>query len=182
MDSLILVDGSSFLYRAYHVSKGNFSTSSGIPTGVALIITRMLQNLIKKFAQHKIIVVFDAKGKSFRNEIYAEYKANRPPMPDELRIQIDYVYKIVKALGLPLVSIQHVEADDVLGTYAKEAEKQGYKVVICTGDKDLSQLVNANISLYDTMNEKVYDERAVEEKYGVKPKLIIDLLALMCYS
>ena len=178
MDSLILVDGSSFLYRAYHVSKGNFSTSSGIPTGVALIITRMLQNLIKKFAQHKIIVVFDAKGKSFRNEIYAEYKANRPPMPDELRIQIDYVYKIVKALGLPLVSIQHVEADDVLGTYAKEAEKQGYKVVICTGDKDLSQLVNANISLYNTMNEKVYDERAVEEKYGVKPKLIIDLLAL----
>lgn len=178
MDRLILVDGSSFLYRAYHVSKGNFSTSSGIPTGVALIITRMLQNLIKKFAQQKIIVVFDAKGKSFRNEIYAEYKANRPPMPDELRTQIDYVHKIVKALGLPLVSIQHVEADDVLGTYAKEAVRLGYKVVICTGDKDLSQLVNANISLYDTMNEKVYDELAVEEKYGVKPKLIIDLLAL----
>ena len=178
MDRLILVDGSSFLYRAYHVSKGNFSTSSGIPTGVALIITRMLQNLIKKFAQQKIIVVFDAKGKSFRNEIYAEYKANRPPMPDELRTQIDYVHEIVKALGLPLVSIQHVEADDVLGTYAKEAVKLGYKVVICTGDKDLSQLVNADISLYDTMNEKVYDELAVEEKYGVKPNLIIDLLAL----
>ena len=178
MDSLILVDGSSFLYRAYHVSKGNFSTSTGIPTGVSLIITRMLQNLIKKFAQQKIIVVFDAKGKSFRNEMYAEYKANRPPMPDDLRAQIDYVHQIVKALGFPLVSIPNVEADDVLGSYAKEAVKLGYKVVICTGDKDLSQLVNADISLYDTMNEKVYYEADVEEKYGVKPDLIIDLLAL----
>ena len=175
---LVLVDGSSFLYRAYHVSKGSFSNSKGIPTGVSMIITRMLKNLIKKFAHDKIIVVFDAKGKSFRCDMYADYKANRPPMPDDLKAQVEYVHKIVKALGLPLVSIPKVEADDVLGTYAKEAESKGYEVIICTGDKDLAQLVDDKVELYDTMNEKVYNREAVIEKFGVPPELIIDLLAL----
>lgn len=178
MDKLILVDGSSFLYRAYHVSKGNFSTASGIPTGVSLIITNMLKSLIKRYAKQKIIVVFDAKGKSFRCEMYPEYKANRPPMPDDLKAQVEYVHKIVRALGLPLVSIPKVEADDVLGSYAKIATKEGMEVVICTGDKDLAQLVDTQVTLYDSMNDKVYDIQAVIDKYGVRPELIIDLLAL----
>ncbi len=178
METLILVDGSSFLYRAYHVSKGNFTTSKGVPTGVSLIITRMLRNLIHKFSDSKIIVVFDAKGKSFRADLYSLYKANRPPMPDDLKAQIEYVHRIVKALGLPLISVPHVEADDVLGSYAKFAKKQNMKVIICTGDKDLAQLVDDDITLYDAMNDKFIDRTAVTEKFGVPPELIIDYLAL----
>ena len=175
---LVLVDGSSFLYRAYHASKQGFSNSKGIPTGVSLIITRMLKSLTKKFSSSKFIMVFDAKGKSFRNDIYPEYKANRPPMPDDLRVQVEYVHAIVKAMGFPVVSIEGVEADDVLGTYAKEATEKGIKTLICTGDKDLSQLVNDNVILYDSMKEIYYDREGVIEKFGVPPELIIDFLAL----
>lgn len=175
---LVLVDGSSFLYRAFYADKRGFSTQSGIPTGATLIITRMLEKLLETYKDLPIVVVFDAKGKSFRSDIYPLYKANRPPMPENLIIQIEYVHKIVKALGFPLLSIAKVEADDVLGTLATKAEKEGYKVTICTGDKDLSQLVDDNIELVDTMKNVTYNREAVIEKYGVPPELIIDFLAL----
>ena len=175
---LVLVDGSSFLYRAFYASKQSFTNSKGVPTGVSMIMTRMMQGLLKKFKGSKFIVVFDAKGKSFRADLYAEYKANRPPMPDALKVQVDYVHAIVKALGFPLVSITGVEADDVLGTYAKKATSLGLKTIICTGDKDLSQLVNDDVILYDSMKDVFYDEKGVIEKFGVPPKLIIDFLAL----
>lgn len=143
-----------------------------------MILSRMLGVLVSKFSGAKFIVVFDAKGKSFRNEMYPEYKANRPPMPDELKIQIEYVHKIVKAMGFPLVSIEGVEADDVLGTYARDASKTGIKTVICTGDKDLAQLVDDNVILYDSMKDVYTDTKGVVEKFGVPPEHIIDFLAL----
>ncbi len=176
--SLILIDGSSFLFRAFHASRTSFTTSKGVPTGAALLITNMLKGLIKKYEGHKIIAVFDAHAKTFRHEMYPEYKANRPPMPEELRVQLEAVKKVVTGLGLPLVSIPGVEADDVLGTYAKEAVKLGLDTVICTGDKDLAQLVNEHVTLYDSMNELYYDRQGVIAKYGVPPELIIDFLAI----
>ena len=175
---LILVDGSSFLYRAYHVSRQNFTNSKGIPTGVSLIITKMMQSLLNKFAGSKFIVVFDAKGKSFRAQMYSEYKANRPPMPEDLKVQVEYVHKIVKALGFPLVQVEGVEADDVLGTYAKLASADNLKTIICTGDKDLAQLVDDNVILYDSMKETFLDKEGVAQKFGVAPEYIIDFLAL----
>lgn len=175
---LVLVDGSSFLYRAFYAAPKTFSNSKGIPTGVSMIMTRMMQGLLKKFTGSKFIVVFDAKGKSFRNEMYSQYKANRPPMPDELKAQVEYVHAIVKALGCPLVSIEGVEADDVLGTYAKIATKENIKTVICTGDKDLAQLVDDNVILYDSMKDVFTDSTGVVERFGVNANRIIDFLAL----
>lgn len=177
-EKLILIDGSSFLYRAYFAVKQNFSTKDGQPTGATFVLTRMFRNLLAEFPGCKFIAVFDAKGKSFRSELYPEYKATRPPMPEELRAQIEQTHSIVKALGLPLISIAGVEADDVLGSYAKEAERQGINSIICTGDKDLAQLVNEHIELYDTMKNIRYDIPMVQEKYGVSPEHIIDFLAL----
>lgn len=175
---LVLIDGSSFLYRAFYAAKGHFTTKDGIPTGVTLLMTNMLRGIISQYQDCRIIAVFDAKGKSFRAELFPEYKANRPPMPDELRIQLEYVHKLVEGLGLPLVSVPGVEADDVLGTYAKKAEEEGLTTIICTGDKDLAQLVTEKITLLDTMNHKSYDIQGVWDKYGVGPEHIIDLLAL----
>jgi DNA polymerase-1 len=175
---LILIDGSSFLYRAFYVSRSRFSTSTGIPTGVTMVMANMFKRILNRFPGSPIIAVFDAHGKSFRVKMYAEYKANRPPMPDELRVQLDYVKRLVKGLGMPLVQVQGVEADDVLGTYARRAESEGMNVVICTGDKDLAQLVDDKVTLLDTMNDKAYDIAGVKEKYGVDPSHIIDLLAL----
>ena len=175
---LILIDGSSFLFRAYFAARQSFSTKDGFPTGAVFLITRMFRSLLNDFKNQKVIAVFDAKGPSFRNEMYNEYKATRPPMPDDLRKQIEPVNNLVKALGIPLVSVPGVEADDVLGSYALEAVKLGYKVVICTGDKDLAQLVNDDIELLDTMKNIHFDAAQVYEKYGVPPHLIIDLLAL----
>ena len=176
--ALILVDGSSFLYRAYYAAKTGFATSSGIPTGATLIMTTMLRKLQVKYAGMPLAVVFDARGKSFRHELYPEYKANRPHMPEDLVPQVENVQAIVKAMGCALIVVPGVEADDVLGSYAKAAENLGRNVVICTGDKDLAQLVSDKITLYDSMNEKVYDRQGVIVKYGVPPELIIDLLAL----
>ena len=175
---LILIDGSSFLFRAYFAARQSFSTKDGFPTGAVFLITRMFRSLLNDFKNQKVIAVFDAKGPSFRNEMYSEYKATRPPMPDDLRKQIEPVNNLVKALGIPLVSVPGVEADDVLGSYALEGVKLGYKVVICTGDKDLAQLVNDDIELLDTMKNIHFDAAQVYEKYGVPPHLIIDLLAL----
>lgn len=177
-NTLVLLDGSSFVYRAFHASHNNFTTSKGLPTGVTLIMARMLQNLVSRYEGCPVIAVFDAKGKSFRHELYSQYKANRPPMPQELVVQLDYVRRITEGLGIAVVSVPGVEADDVLGSYAVAATGRGLDTVICTGDKDMAQLVNDHVTLYDSMKEVVYDKEAVREKYGVPPELIIDLLSL----
>lgn len=179
----VLVDGSSYLFRAYHTlnnPKLNYmATSSGTPSGAIYGVVNMLKSLFKQYAPEQIAVVFDAKGKTFRNDFYADYKANRPPMPDDLREQIAPLHKIIKAMGLPLVVVEGVEADDVIGTYARIASEQGRETIISTGDKDMAQLVNEHVSLINTMNNQFLDTQAVTEKFGIPPNLIIDYLALM---
>ncbi len=177
---LILVDGSSYLYRAFHVRNlQELATSSGQPTGVVFGVVNMLKKLLSDEAPSHIAVVFDAKGKTFRHELYKEYKANRPPMPDELQAQIEPLHKIIRALGLPLISEPGVEADDVIGTLAKQAVKKGYEVLVSTSDKDMAQLVNDHITLVNTMTNTTMDESGVNKKFGVAPYQIIDYLALM---
>jgi len=175
---LILVDGSSYLYRAFHALPP-LITSKGQPTGAVKGVLNMLRSLIKSYPASPIAVVFDAKGGTFRDELFAEYKAQRPPMPDDLRSQIEPLHACVKALGLPLLCIEGVEADDVIGTLAKQAADQGQAVIISTGDKDMAQLVCPNVTLVNTMTNTFMDEAGVKEKYGIGPELIIDFLALM---
>ena len=176
---LVLVDGSSYLFRAYHARGVNLTSPSGKPTNVIYIVLNMLNKLVKEEQPDRIAVVFDAKGKTFRNDIYAEYKANRPPMPEDLREQIEPLHQIIMAKGLPLISIEGVEADDVIGTMSREAAEQGYEVLISTGDKDMAQLVNPNVRLINTMSNHLMDEAGVQEKFNVRPDQIIDYLALM---
>lgn len=175
---LILVDGSSFLYRAYFAAKSGLTTKSGFPTGATYIITRMMRNLLHDYPTNKILVTFDAHGKSFRNDMYPEYKSNRPPMPEDLAIQVPTIHHIIAAMGLPIIAMPGVEADDVLGSYAVAAQARGLNSIICTGDKDLAQLVNEHIHLKDTMKDITYTRKEVINKYGVPPELIIDYLAL----
>ncbi|MDH5358701.1 MAG: DNA polymerase I [Gammaproteobacteria bacterium] len=178
----ILVDGSSYLYRAYHVMKarGNdLITSDGKHTAATYVIINMLRKLLRDYKPEHIAVVFDAKGKTFRDELYAEYKAHRPPMPDDLREQIEQIHAIIKAMGLPLLMIEGVEADDVIGTLAKQATDHGIETIISTGDKDMAQLVNEHVTLINTMSNTVTDVQAVHDKYGIAPSQIIDYLALM---
>lgn len=175
---LILVDGSSYLYRAFH-GMPNFSNSRGVPTGAVYGVTNMLRSLIQQYHPTHIGIVFDAKGKTFRDDLFSEYKAHRPPMPDELRQQIEPLYQIIEALGLPLISIGGVEADDVIGTLAKQAVKAGHDVLISTGDKDIAQLVNDNVTLINTMTNSLLDPAGVVDKFGVPAERIIDYLALM---
>ena len=177
---LILIDGSSFLYRAFYVPQlKRMQTKAGQPTGAVFGIMNMIKNLLNDYPDSNIVAIFDAKGKNFRHELYEEYKANRPSMPDELRSQIEFVHRGVKALGLPLVAVPGVEADDVIGTYAKQAAAAGKTVLVATGDKDLAQIVNDKINLIDTMKKVVMDEAGVVEKFGVRADQIIDYLALM---
>jgi DNA polymerase-1 len=177
---LILVDGSSYLFRAYHVPYLQaLSTSYGQPTGAITGVLNMIKSLQKDYPSGNIVVVFDAKGKTFRNDMYAEYKANRPPMPDDLRTQIAPLHEIIKAMGLPLLVIEGVEADDVIGTLANQASELGMETVISTGDKDMAQLVTPHVRLINTMTNVEMDEAGVEEKFAVKPNQIIDYLALM---
>ena len=176
---LVLVDGSSYLFRAYHARGVNLSSPDGKPTHAIFIVVNMLRKLIRDEAPKKIAVVFDAKGKTFRNDIYPEYKANRPPMPDDLRDQIAPLHEIIKAQGLPLICIEGIEADDVIGTLSRQARKQGYSVLISTGDKDMAQLVNEDVHLINTMNNHYLDENGVIEKFNVRADQIIDYLALM---
>ncbi|UJF19425.1 DNA polymerase I [Vibrio sp. SS-MA-C1-2] len=175
---LILVDGSSYLYRAYHAAP-NFSNSDGEPTGAIFGVVNMLRSLIHKFPATHIGVIFDAKGKTFRDDIYPEYKANRPSMPDDLRSQIEPLHKIIKAMGLPLLAVSGVEADDVIGTLATQASKKGIPVLISTGDKDMAQLVDENVTLINTMTNVVMGPQGVVDKFSIGPELIIDYLALM---
>jgi len=175
---LVLVDGSSYLFRAFHALP-NLSTTSGVKTGAIRGVIGMLRRLAKDFAGSPIAVVFDAKGRSFRNDLYAQYKANRTKMPDELRDQIAPIHEIIRALGLPLLIVDGVEADDVIGTLAREATDKKRDVVISTSDKDLAQLVSDHVTLVDTMTDARLDRDGVIEKFGVPPERIIDYLALM---
>jgi DNA polymerase-1 len=177
---LILVDGSSYLFRAYHVPYLQaLSTSSGQSTGAITGVLNMLGSLKKDYPNGNIITIFDAKGKTFRNDMYPEYKANRPPMPDDLRTQIAPLHDIISAMGLPLLVIPDVEADDVIGTLAKQADELGIETVISTGDKDMAQLVTEHVRLINTMTDVEMDVAGVSEKFGVRPDQIIDYLALM---
>ena len=173
----ILVDGSSYLYRAFHAFPP-LTNSLGEPTGAMYGVLNMLKSLISQANPSYLAVVFDAKGKTFRDDLFEQYKSHRPPMPDDLRKQIQPLHQIIKALGIPLLVIEGVEADDVIGTLALRASQQGQKVLISTGDKDMAQLVDDNIMLINTMNNTLLDRDGVVEKYGIPPELIIDYLAL----
>jgi DNA polymerase-1 len=174
----ILVDGSSYLFRAYHALP-DLSNSQGEPTGAIVGVLNMLRRLIDDFDPDYIVVVFDAPGGSFRNELYPEYKANRPPMPDDLRGQIEPLHGIIRAMGLPMLVVPGVEADDVIGTLALQATDQGVETVISTGDKDMAQLVNEHVTLINTMSETTTDVDGVVEKFGVRPDQMVDYLALV---
>jgi len=175
---LILIDGSSYLYRAYHALPPLMS-SKNQPTGAIRGVISMINKILLDHPNSPLAVIFDAKGKTFRHEMYKDYKANRPPMPEDLVKQIEPINQIVEALGIKLLSIKGVEADDVIGTLAKEASEAGLNTVISTGDKDMTQLVNKYIKVVNTMSNELLDERGVENKFGVKPELIIDYLALV---
>ena len=175
---LILVDGSSFLFRAYH-GVPPLTNSKGEPTNAIYGVSNMLRKMITDYQSDYVTVVFDAPGKTFRNDLYEDYKAHRPPMPDDLRVQIEPLHHLIRAMGLPLIMEANVEADDVLGALAQQAAAQGFKVVISTGDKDMAQLVTDQITLENTMTNTRMDIQGVIDKFGVKPEQIIDYLALM---
>ena len=175
---VILIDGSSYLYRAFHALPP-LTNSQGEPTGAVYGVINMIRKLLNEYKPDHIAVIFDPKGKTHRDSIYPYYKANRPPMPDELQAQITPVHEIIKAMGLPLIMIEGEEADDVIGTLAKRASSHGHKVIISTGDKDMAQLVDDDITLVNTMNDAVLNEKTVKEKFGVPPDRIIDYLTLM---
>jgi len=175
---LVLIDGSSYLFRAFHALPP-LTNSRGEPTGAVVGVINMLRKLIEEYQPTHIAVVFDAKGGSFRNEIYDQYKANRPPMPDDLRVQIEPLHEIIQAMGLPMLVIPGVEADDVIGTLATRATTHGMSTIISTGDKDLAQLVNDQVTLINTMNDSKLDREGVIAKFGVPPERIVDYLSLM---
>ena len=175
---LLLVDGSSYLFRAYHALPP-LMTSKGEPTGAIRGVVNMLQKTLQEWHPDFVGIIFDAKGKTFRDDIYPEYKAHRPPMPDDLRLQIEPIHDFVRAMGLPLLMVSGVEADDVIGTLAVQATAKGLETIISTGDKDMAQLVNANVSLINTMSNTHMNEAGVNEKFGVRPEQIIDYLALI---
>ncbi len=175
---LVLVDGSSYLYRAFHALP-NLANSAGQPTGAIYGVINMVRKLLAEHEPEYVGIVFDAKGKTFRHELYEDYKANRPPMPEELRSQVSYLHELIQALGVPLISIEGVEADDVIATLAKHARKSGLRTLVSTGDKDLAQIVNDEVELVDTMQDKRLDADGVEEKFGIRPERMVDYLALV---
>lgn len=174
----ILVDGSSYLFRAYHAMP-NLSNSKGEATGAIYGVINMMRRLLGEYKPEHIAVVFDTKGKTFRHDMYKEYKANRPPMPDDLAEQIQPIHDIIRAMGLPLIAVPGVEADDVIGTLARQAEAAGIDTIISTGDKDMAQLVDEHVHLINTMSDHYMDRDGVIEKFGVPPERIIDYLALI---
>ncbi|MEL7184929.1 MAG: DNA polymerase I [Pseudomonadota bacterium] len=178
MTDLVLIDGSSYLYRAYHALP-SLTNSQGEPTGAMHGVLTMIQKLIREEQPAHIAVVFDAPGKTFRDDIYAEYKATRPPMPDDLRSQVQPILDAVEAMGLPLLRVTGVEADDVIGTLCKQASDKGLSTLVSTGDKDLAQLVNEHVTLINTMNDTRMDRDGVKEKFDVWPEQIVDYLALV---
>jgi DNA polymerase-1 len=177
-NKLVLVDGSSYLFRAFHAMP-NLSNSQHEPTGAIYGVVNMLKRLQADYGNDHLVVVFDAKGKTFRTDMYPEYKAHRPPMPDELRVQIEPIHQIIQAMGLPLLCVDGVEADDVIGTLARQAAQHGMDTVISTGDKDMAQLVDEHVTLVNTMTDTTMDRDGVIEKFGVPPERIIDYLTLI---
>lgn len=178
MAEIYLIDGSYYLHRAFHAQMG-LATSTGIPTNATFLFARMLLKLLKERRPEGVVMVFDAKGKTFRSELYPEYKAHRPPLDDDLRVQIPYIHRLVEAMGIPLVSIPGVEGDDVLGTLARSAVARGDTAILVTRDKDLMQLVGDGIQMWDSMKEEVIDVAAVEKRFGVDPARVPDCLALI---
>ncbi|MBP4033217.1 DNA polymerase I [Aeromonas sp. PrichA-15] len=177
---LILVDGSSYLYRAFFASQqADLRTSTGLPSGAVRVMANMMRSLRKQYPDCHVAVVFDAKGKTFRDDIYPEYKATRASMPDDLRSQVVPIHQMIKAMGFPFLMVEGVEADDVIGTLARQATEKQLPVLISTGDKDMAQLVSDHVTLIDTMKDVKTDREGVIEKFGVPPELIIDYLALM---
>lgn len=177
--TLLLVDGSSYLYRAYHAMGQNLSAPDGAPTGAMYGVLNMLRRLRADYVHDYCAVVFDAKGKNFRHEMFPDYKATRPPMPDDLRPQAEALPDLVRLMGWPVLVIPQVEADDVIGTLAAMAGEAGWNVVVSTGDKDMAQLVNERVTLVNTMSGEKLDIEGVKEKFGVRPDQIRDYLALM---
>lgn len=175
---VVLIDGSSYLYRAFHALPP-LSTSDGRPTGAVKGVVAMIRRLYADYQPRLFAVVFDAPGKTFRSDLYPEYKANRPPMPDELRAQIEPLHEIVRGLGFPLLMVSDVEADDVIGTLASQASAAGLQTLVSTGDKDLAQLVDPHVTLINTMNDQLLDIEGVQAKFGVGPERIVDYLALI---
>lgn len=178
MKTLILIDGSSYLYRAFHAIS-DFFNAQGVPTGAVYGMSKMLQRILKQYHPTYAAVVFDAKGPTFRHTLYPQYKAHRPHMPDDLRLQIPFVHEMVHALGFPVLIERGVEADDVIGTLAKKADKAGMETLIFTGDKDFAQLVTPTITLIDTMHNTHLDVQGIEKKFGIPPHLFIDYLTLV---
>ena len=174
----VLIDGSYYMFRAYH-GMPELTNGSGEPTGAIYGVINMVRKLFNEYQPDYLAVIFDAKGKTFRNDLYPDYKAHRPPMPDDLVCQISPIHDLIRALGIPLLMIDDVEADDVIGTLATQASQQGLKTYISSGDKDLAQLVDDHIILVNTMSNVILDHNGVVEKYGVPPSSIIDYLALM---
>ncbi|HSH27984.1 MAG TPA: DNA polymerase I, partial [Wenzhouxiangella sp.] len=174
---LCLVDGSSYLYRAFHALP-SLTSGDGQPTGAIFGVANMVRRMLEEYEPDSVAVIFDAPGKTFRHEAYADYKANRPPMPDELRSQIEPLHELIDAMGLPRLVVEGVEADDVIATLVRQARAAGREVLISSGDKDLAQLVTDGVVLEDTMQDKRYDPAAVEARFGVGPELVADLLAL----
>ncbi|MGH8223961.1 MAG: 5'-3' exonuclease, partial [Woeseiaceae bacterium] len=175
---LVLVDGSSYLYRAFHALPP-LSTSKGEPTGAVLGVLNMLNKLRREQGGDYLAVVFDAPGRTFRDALFEQYKANRQPMPDDLRAQIQPVLDAVPAMGFPLLRIEGVEADDVIGTLCRRAVDAGMEVLVSTGDKDMAQLVGDGVTLVNTMTGGVLDREAVKKKFDVYPEQIVDYLALV---
>ncbi|MDH5737022.1 MAG: DNA polymerase I, partial [Gammaproteobacteria bacterium] len=175
---LVLIDGSSYLFRAFHALP-QLESSKGQPTGAVRGVISMIRKLASDYPDSHVAVVFDARGKTFRHELYKEYKANRPSMPDELAKQITPIHDIIRLMGLPLIIEEGVEADDVIGTLSRMATEKGMDVVISTGDKDMAQLVNKHVTLINTMSNETLDEEGVSVKFGVRPDQIIDYLALI---
>jgi len=178
MTDLVLIDGSSYLYRAFHALPA-LTNSQGEPTGAMHGVVTMILKLLRDEQPAHIAVVFDAPGKTFRDDMFADYKANRPPMPDDLRSQVQPILDAVAAMGLPLLRVEGVEADDVIGTLCVQAEEKGLNVLVSTGDKDLAQLVTDKVTLINTMNNSRLNRDAVKEKFDVYPEQIIDYLALV---
>ncbi|MEK6776160.1 MAG: 5'-3' exonuclease H3TH domain-containing protein [bacterium] len=176
--TLYLIDGSSYIYRAFFAIR-NLSNSRGLPTNAVYGFTRMLMKIIQEKSPDYVAVAFDVKGPTFRNELYAEYKANRPEMPDDLKPQIPYIKRMVHGFGIPKIEMAGYEADDVLGTLARRGEEKGLEVVLVSGDKDLLQLVTPHVKVYDTMKDEVYGEEEVKERFGVEPARVIEVMALM---
>ncbi len=175
--TVYLLDGSSYIHRAYHAIR-NLTNSKGFPTNAVLGVTKMVLKLMADRDPEYFAVVFDSKGPTFRHEIYKEYKANRPPMPEEMVVQLPVIKDILRKLGIRLMELGGYEADDIIGTMARVSQEKGFQVVMVTGDKDFRQLVTQDATLWDTMKDRVTDYETIREEYGIEPEKFLDVMGL----